>query len=236
MILKPEDATFLIKETHSRGTVLIGGQAVAFWANHFGIKARLPALTEDIDYLGTKAEARRTSGRLSLPHRIRVAKPDDATPSAAVLSIRMEGYPDPVLIDYLAAIIGLDSNAIARSAVLVEYDGHPIRILHPIQLLQSKIWNLHGLESKRTAEGVEQARLAIEIVAAYVENAGMKKREMLQAVEAIGRFAATAPARYVRDRFDLDCLKAVPESVLAPGVLPEAFREKRWPRIQAQAK
>ena len=72
MILRPEDAARLIKETRSGKAVLIGGQAVAFWIRYFDIQARLPALTDDIDYLGTKAEAKRASARLTLPHTVRI--------------------------------------------------------------------------------------------------------------------------------------------------------------------
>ena len=49
VILKPEDAALLIGQTHSENTVLIGGQAVAFWIGYFDIQAQLPALTDDID-------------------------------------------------------------------------------------------------------------------------------------------------------------------------------------------
>lgn len=235
MNLKPEDAAVLIEQTRSDGTVLIGGQAVAFWIKYFNIQPRLAALTEDIDYLGTKTEAKRAASRLKFPHRLRLATLDDATPSAALLSVDMSGYPNPVLIDYLAAIVGVDSKEITKSAVTIEFQGEPLRVLHPIQLLQSKIWNLYLLSEKRTPEGIEQARLAIEIVAAFIERAQLHQKELLKAIEVIGRFAATTPARYARESFGLNCLKAVASSVLIKGVLPPAFREKRWPQILAAA-
>ena len=235
MILKPEDAALLIGQTRSENTVLIGGQAVAFWARFFRIRPRLPALTVDIDYLGTKAEAKRASARLKLPHTLRIATFDDHTPNSALLSVTLAGYPEPVLIDYLASIVGVESKAIEKSAVTVEFEGEPLRVLHPLQLLQAKIWNLYRLERKRTPEGIEQARLAIEIAAAFIAQADMPQREMLNAIEAIGRFAPTVPARFASDNYRLDCLKAVPASVLRKGVLPEAFHKKRWPQILANA-
>jgi hypothetical protein len=233
--LKPEDAALLIRDTHSESTVLIGGQAVAFWIQYFNIPAELPALTDDIDYLGTKAEARRASARLKVPHELKIATIDDHTPNSAVLAVDMEGYPEPVLIDYLASIIGVDSKAIEKSAVVVEFEGEPLRVLHPLQLLQAKIWNLYRLEQKRTPEGVEQARLAIEIVAAFIEQSQMSQRELLNAIEAIGKFSPTVPARFAAENYKLDCLKAIPASVLKEGVLPEDFHKKRWPQILANA-
>lgn len=232
MNLKPEDAALLIEQTRSKAIVLIGGQAVAFWARYFGIEPRLPALTSDIDYLGTRAEAVRTSHRLKLRHEINVATLDDATPNTAVLAVQLDGYPEPIIIDYLAAIIGLDSRAISKSAITVEFENEPLRILHPLQLLEAKIWNLYRLETKRTPEGIEQARLSIDIVAAFIDQARMPQKELLKAIEAIARFAATNPARYAR-RFELDCMKAIPASVFKEGVLPALFHEKRWPQLVA---
>jgi hypothetical protein len=233
--LKPEDAALLIGQTRSENTVLIGGQAVAFWIKYFNIQAQLPALTEDIDYLGTRAEAKRVSARLKIRHKLKIATFDDHTPNSALLSVEMEGYPEPVLIDYLATIIGVESKAIEESAVVVEFQGEPLRVLHPLQLLQAKIWNIYRLEGKRTPEGIEQARLAIEIAAAFIERGNTSQRELLDAIEAIGKFAATVPARFAAGQYGLDCLKAIPASVFREGVLPEDFHNKRWPQILANA-
>jgi len=63
----------------------------------------------------------------------------------------------------------------------------------------------------------------------------MQQRELLKSIEAIGKFAPTLPARFASENYGLDCLKAVPASVLREGVLPEAFRKKRWPQILANA-
>lgn len=235
MILKPDDAALLIEQTRSGSSVLIGGQAVAFWIRYFNIEPRLPGLTADVDYLGTKAEAKRASSRLKLRHKLKIATLDDATPNTAVLSVDMDGYPEPVLIDYLASIIGIESKDIERTAILVEFQGEPLRVLHPLLLLQAKIWNLYRLEEKRSPEGIEQARLAIEIAAAFIREADMDQRELLNAVEAVGKFAATTPARFA-GKFGLDCMQAIPEMVFKEGVLPAAFHEKRWPQIVAAAK
>lgn len=235
MILDPKDAAELIRQTRSGSTILVGGQAVAFWIGYFGIRPRLPALTVDIDYLGTRREAQIAHGRLRFAHKLKLAAPEDA-PNAALLSVSLEGYENPILIDYLTAVIGVDSKEIARSAVSVELEGEPLKLIHPIQLLKSKTWNLYGLDAKRNAEGIEQARLSIEVVAAFFRAAKLRRRETLRAVEAVGKFAATDPARYVRERFHLECLKAIPADLLKAGALPAAFRERRWPQIVAAAK
>lgn len=235
MKLTPEDAAKLIVQTRSEHTVLIGGQAIAFWSDYYGIKSRLPALTDDVDFLGTKAEAKRASARLKIPHTLRIATLDDNSPNSALLLVELEGYTEPVLIDYLANVIGVETKAIEKSAVLVEFEGERLRVIHPIQLLQTKIWNLYRLPEKRTPEGIEQARLAIEIVSAFIAETKMEQRPLLNAIEAIGKFAATVPARSAADKYKLDCLRAIPEALLKGDSLPAPFLEKRWPQILANA-
>ena len=235
MTLEPKDAAALIGQTRSENTVLIGGQAVAFWIDYFAIRARLPALTVDIDYLGTRREAQLADARLRYPHKLKLAAPEDL-PNTALLSVTLEGYKDPILIDYLAGIIGVDSRAIVRSAVTIDFQGEPLKIIHPIHLMQAKIWNLYRLTGKRTREGVEQGRLAIEIVAAFLRTVELGRRDLLKAIESIGKFAATDPARDARERYGLQCLKAVPEEVFREGGLPRAFHERRWPQIVAAAR
>lgn len=235
MTLKPGDAAFLIGQTRSEKSVLVGGQAVAFWVKQFSLRPRLPALTVDIDFLATRAEAKRVAARLSVRHVLNTAMLDDNTPNSAVLLVMLDDYPQPILIDFMAGIVGVDSKAVERSAVEVEFDGQPLRIIHPLHLLQSKIGNLYHLGSKRTEAGHEQARLAIEIAASFLEQARLGKRERLKAIESVGKYAATAPARYAAENFGLDCLNAVPASLLRKGALPEDFLKKRWPQILASA-
>lgn len=235
MTLKPEDAAFLISQTRSDKAVLVGGQAVAFWVKQFNLRPRLPALTVDIDFLATRAEARRVAARLPVRHVLKTAALDDNTPNSAVLQVMLDGYPQPILVDFMAGIVGVDSRAVERSAVEVEFDGQALRIIHPLHLLQSKIANLYHLGAKRTEAGIEQARLAIEIAAAYLEQARLGRRERLKAIESIGKYAATAPARYAAEAFGLDCLNAVPASLLRKGALPEDFLKRRWPQILASA-
>lgn len=233
-MLKPEDAATLIGQTRSDQSVLVGGQAVAFWVKQFDLKPRLAALTVDIDFLATKAEAKRIAARLKVPHVLKAAELDHNTPNSAVLLVSLGAYPQPVIVDFMAGIIGVDSKAVAESAVTIEFNGEPLRVIHPLHLLQSKIANLYHLSAKRSDAGVEQARLAIKIVAAYLERARLSTRERLKAIESIGKHAVTAPARYARENFGLDSLKAVPRSLLREGVLPKHFLEKRWPQIMSR--
>lgn len=235
MILQPKDASDLIGLTHTGKTILVGGQAVAFWSGYFQVRPRIDALTRDIDFIGTKAEAARAARDLPYRYELRIAGFDDPPPNTAVLLVEMKGYREPIRIDYLTGVIGTGTAAVARSAVTITLAGHQLKVIHPIELLRSKIWNLHHLAEKRTPEGAEQARLSIEIVAAYLKEPAHSRRDILRAIEAVGRFAASAPALDVRRKFRLDCLDAVPAAIREDQRLSKEFRDTRWPQIVRKA-
>ena len=233
--LTAEDAAALIKNSHSENTILVGGQAVSFWAAYYRIESDLPILTNDIDYLGTATDARRASAALPFRHKLRMATLSDAIPNTAVISVDLDGYDEPVLIDYLAQIVGLETRQIQRSAVLVDVEGASLQVIHPVLLLQSKISNLYHLKQKRTQEGKEQARLAIVIVSSFLREAiasNAAVRDVLKTIEVIGRFSATAAAVEARVQWGLDCLSAIPAKIFEDRFLPPEFYEKRWPQIR----
>jgi hypothetical protein len=229
------DAATLIRQTSSLATVLVGGQAVHFWATHYGIESSLSALTRDIDYQGTRAEARRAAKRVTYKHKLTIATMADATPNTAVLAIEMDGYSQPVIVDYLASVYGLDARKVKASAIEVEgAAGERFLIMDPLSLMQSKIWNLARLPTKKTREGMEQARLSIEIVAAMLRSEVKQnavQRELLNMVKAVVNFSRTTPALEVQAEYGLDCIRAIPPEIFEDGILPPAFHDEYWPRV-----
>jgi len=234
MNLSESEGIALVRQTTSPRTVLVGGQAIAVWARYFDIQSQVAALTRDVDYLGSAMDAKSASANLTFEHTLKIAGLDDGTPNTAVISIELAGHEDPVLIDYLADVAGPTASEIKRTAIPIQSDGVTLKIIHPLLLLQSKMTNLQRFQSKRTPEGIEQARLAICIAAKYIGTLVAEKapqREILRAAQSVGRFAATAPAQYAREEFSLDCLLAVPQSVFEKDVLPAKFHEESWPRL-----
>jgi len=236
VILEPADALAIIRGTSSENTVLVGGQAVMLWAAYFGIHPSQASLTADVDYLGKTSEAKRLSARLKLPHRIALPGMDDATPNTAVLSIRLPGYPDPVIVDYLSGVAGIETGAVEKAAVTIDHRGVRVRVMHPIHCLKSKLSNLHLLQSKRSPEGIEQARLATRIAAAFLEMAIDQwddVRAILEAIESVAAIAQSKAAVYCLRHFGVDCGHALPEKKIAAPRLPARFLDQRWPRLRS---
>ena len=99
--------------------LLVGGQALAFWAIWFKVES--PAelgdkVTTDADFIGSSSNA----GALNKQLHWTMWKPplDDATPQTAKLTKRVENN-GVKQIDYLHSIIGLDTKEIRKRAVAV---------------------------------------------------------------------------------------------------------------------
>jgi hypothetical protein len=215
------------------GALLVGGQALAFWATRFDVEpvAELSTLvTSDADFIGSETVAKALLTALGPTWRMRTATMDHATTQIALVYTNLPGG-GVKQVDFLTAIVGLDTSAIRARAVLVELSsGARLNVLHPLDVLESRLRNLQILPAKRNAIGVAQARLAIGVVRRYIEamlDAGLPPREAMRAINRV--IAMARQSRLARVAFDhhLDVLEAVPASRIA---VP-SFHAERWPRV-----
>jgi hypothetical protein len=227
-----EEEIDLILRGCSGRAVLVGGQALAFWAQHYQIKPLgvLSAnVTTDVDFLGSAQVARELS-QLLKPQGWRYWKPslDDATPQTVKLSKRIAGHGIKQ-IDFLGSIVGLKTEGIKQRAIVLNLaDGTHLRVLHPLDVLESRLKNLAQLPSKRGPQGIAQAQLAIDIVKSFLDQLlSENSRKLLDAIERVVRMAQEKSAEAVFDDYGLDPLTAIP----ADRVSSEEFRTRRWPQI-----
>jgi len=215
--------------------LLVGGQSLAFWALYFkltptGVLGEY--ITTDADFIGGPAVAKRLNAHLNWT--LWLPTPGDATPQSAKLTLRV-GTHGVKQIDFLYAIHGLETRAVQERAVTVRLTAQAtLRVLHPLDVLESRLRNLQTLPSKQNAVGAAQARLAIEVVHAFIEEllAGTYTRKrVLQAVERIASLAHDKRLLEVLTRYALEPLRAIP----AEHIAIEGFQEKRWPQILAKA-
>jgi hypothetical protein len=215
--------------------LLVGGQSLAFWALYYQLQPTGVLgeyITTDADFIGSQAVAKRLNQRLNWT--LWLPAPGDATPQSAKLTRRVD--PDGVKqIDFLHSIHGLDTAAVQKRGVTVQLKaGAVIRILHPLDVLDSRLRNLQTLPSKQNPVGVAQAQLAIQVVRAFIEElvtSADNRRRLLQAVERVASLGHDKALLNVLERYALDPLEAVPAEVIAI----EEFQTKRWPQINATA-
>lgn len=213
--------------------LLVGGQALATWAVYYDIEAvgeLSKGVTMDADFIGTRDIARALQRRLGPPWKVREGTLDDAGGQVAKVYATLPGEGIKQ-VDFLSGIVGLDTKTIReRASQLILADDLIVHILHPLDVLESRLRNLAVLSSKQNPVGVAQARLAVKIARAFIEShmsAGGNPRIVRQAVKRLEKAALDSQLSQVAFTYDIDVLAAVP----AERIAYPSFHEKHWPSV-----
>jgi hypothetical protein len=231
--LTPREVQQILSICCPRG-LLVGGQALAFWADH--LRVQRPAnlvsgVTADADFIGDSLLARDLGKRLGWSTWI--PSIDEATSQTGKVTHRLRGGAVKQ-VDFLSGVAGLTTKDLARRAVEVDVPdvGH-LRVIHPIDVLDSRIQNLHLLPEKRTDAGIAQARLAVDVARAFMrQQIGHRgERSGLKLLERVASIAAEIAAVRVFLLYGIDPLEAVP---LEGFRTTSALHKVRWPQIVAE--
>jgi hypothetical protein len=231
-VLTVEDLRSILKVCSTEG-VLVGGQALAFWADHFALSRPADlviAVSADADFIADGELARKLARQLGWKSWIPGF--DDATFQTGKVTKKL---PDGSVkqVDFLASVAGLATEDVVRRALEMEVpEIGRLRVMHPVDVLDSRIQNLARIPSKRTPAGVSQARLAIDAARAFVasEIDERGERKALQLLERIAEIAADNAAIRVFTQYGVDPLNAVPIEEFRTTT---ALHAQRWPQIVA---
>ena len=231
--LSLEDVRAILAICSPRG-LLVGGQALALWADQLAVdppKELLPVVTLDADFIGDSELAKELGERLGW--KTWLPSVDDATPQTGKVTRRLRNGATKQ-VDFLSGVVGLTTKDIARRAITLEIPSiGRVRVMHPVDLLDSRIQNLHQLPDKRTPAGIAQAGLAIDVVRAYLRDVIGRQGERagLKLLERVADIAGDIAGVRVFLLYAIDPLQAVPL---------DAFRTtpklhgQRWPQIVAE--
>jgi len=233
--LSPDDVASILRICSPEG-LLVGGQALAFWVDWLNVPrpvALASSITSDADFIGNTQLAAKL-GR-GLGWKIWVPSLDDATPQLAKVTWT---EPDGSIkqVDFLSGVVGLTTKDVRRRAQSLEVNGIGlVSVMHPLDVLDSRIQNLHLLPAKRTEAGFAQARLAIAMVAAFIrDEAALKgERAALKQLERVVAIADDYAAILVFVLYGIDVLQAVPLEAF-PGT--SELHRTRWPQVLARAR
>ncbi len=228
--LTPEDVQAILSICSPRG-LLVGGQALAFWADH--LQVARPAdlssgVTADADFIGDSVLAKDLGKRLGWQTWIPAL--DDSTPQTGKVTHRTRSG-EIKQVDFLSGVVGLNTKDLARRAIELEVPQiGRLRVIHPIDVLDSRIQNLHLLPEKRTQAGKAQARLAVDVARAFIsqEIAARGERVALKLLERVAEIAGDIAAIRVFLLYGIDPLQAVP---LEEFRTTSALHKVRWPQI-----
>lgn len=217
--------------------ILIGGQAVAIWADRYSassesLRADAPYATKDIDFVGTSELAEQAAHLLGgTCRRFAVG---DRTPCAAIVRLS-----SGTQLDFLRTPLGFtDPEALKKDSVPYAYG----RIMHPVDVLQSRVANVGQLEKYQEERSLKQLRAAVTCVREFAldrldnspEPQAVKVRMALNLSEQAFRLAGSEDGLAVFARHGID----VADAALVDGRMPEAYRALRVPqqRTQLEAK
>lgn len=218
------------------GLVLVGGQALGYWMDRYGIQSPddLPFISRDIDFLtqsaGDKTEVIRLAGVLGGHPLI----PDGRALTALVgQAVRPGGDGQHINIDVVFKVFGANTDKVREAALTVEDGAIAFRVMHPMDVLKSRLDNLHGLPEKQNELGEQQLRISIEVAKEFQrhmakENATARRRSLtLPFVKFIESLALGDAGRKVAQRHGICVADAV-----APEVIADAgFRKNKLPQL-----
>jgi hypothetical protein len=190
--------------------ILVGGQALAFWAAYYHASAPTMAV---------------------FPHK------QDLTMLVGQVLKDLPGG-NYINIDVMFRVYGdIPTAAIASRAVLAENPAGRFRVMHPLDVLQGRLENVHGLPAKQDEHGVAQLRLAIDIARAFVgdiasqEATGADKSArpvVLRHLARIETLALSDAGRKVAKRYGVHVADAIDP---APVGHIKPFANKKLPQL-----
>ena len=168
----PLDAATLETFLDSMGTemVLVGGQALAFWMDRYGVSSDAAAVSNDGDVLGPAERARYIATRLHAT--LLTPRPQALTSLVAQFRIPTGLATTVRNIDVLHLLYttgGLRrsrefTRAVWRDSVEIEWKpGRRIRVMHPLHVLDSRVQNAVGLLDTKGPHVVTQAAWAVDV-------------------------------------------------------------------------
>jgi len=216
-------------------TVLVGGQALAFWVDSYGIDRSDSilhgAVSRDADFLGRKPAINSILEAINGSYESFIN--DGSVLTALLGEVTIPVDQEVIKVDVIHKMIGLDAEEVRSRAATVNVDGNPVLVMNPMDVLISRVENLKYLEKKMTPESIEQARLSVSVVESYIKDFIRDSyrtgnwRKTLNAVEAVYRIGKSSAGSFVSKEFGIDFREAIPHDLIRN----DKFQKIRWPQI-----
>lgn len=218
--------------------VLVGGQALAFWAYRFNLL--LPtghvAISADTDFLAPSAADRAAVFRMAAVLKGATQFPNKRGMTSLIGQAYLDISDDEFInVDVVHRIIGLTQEAVRKRMVGVDFEDIHFFVMHPLHVLHSRLANLHELAEKQNPKGVMQLSMAIDMAREYIRFEAMARpqktasgRSSIQPlVSEVERLALQDSGRKVAQRFELYVADAIDPSLIPAG----PFWERKWPGL-----
>lgn len=235
---------FQIRNPAGQLYVLIGGQAVNYWAERYlaaepALKKHLPFTSEDIDFCGNREDVRHIAGQLKLvpefPHKVAM------TALAGAIPLRIGDWDTN--IEIVRTIPGVTAGTVAALAIEMEWNGKTIRVLDPVSLLISKV-ELALTISQAKRQDVGHLKILLFCVRGFlrellreVENGNVPAKAWLGAVNRLLKLSKSTRGRRAAKQFDIAWPELLPLSEITESkdrkislFLEKQLAGNNWPK------
>ena len=210
------------------GIIVVGGQALNFWAeqSYEECVEFAPFTSGDLDLMGNLSAAEnaavRWNGKLLLPPKF------DPVPVSAVVDVFFAGKRRQV--QFLSGVFGLGVTEAKKSSQLVEVAGVRFSVLDPIACLESRVHNSFGLPGRHSESDLQRVRLAIRVSRYRIQVvAKTHARAALRMAERVFELAGSDRAMKLFVHDSIDVLQAIPEIGMPPEFYAERLiRAEQW--------
>jgi hypothetical protein len=221
-------------------SVLVGGQALAIWLVRYGVEvprivgpdgAMAPGVvTNDADFLGNREDVTRIAERL---HGVAEYPPRFGLTSL-VGSVHVPlSASEFVNIDVIHQVVGLRKADVRKHAFTMVVGNTEARVMHPLDVLRSRVENLRLPDKRKSRSAIAQAGLAVLVANKYVQDLAadpQRDSTALRAIEEVVSIAKSSAGRNASREFGISFLDAIPHA----SIQNENFRIHRLPRLLAE--
>ena len=197
----------------AEGCPLIGEQAVALWAQRYGLVGdNGQAITSaDIDFWGSRDDLKALANAL---HR-KAVFPGEYEMTVWVGAIEMTIHGQKTLVEFLHTVPGLDTNDPVQASVEQVYEAGSVRktipVLSPVSLTLAK---LHALRHFNQDTREDETHLRVSLLASnHFLQELLGKQEIHQLLWNCERLIAASslkPYRRLQSQYKFDLLSAIP--------------------------
>lgn len=212
---------FKVRDPDGQPYVIIGGQAVNYWAEHYlstepQLAELQPFTSEDIDFKGGHSDVERIARQLGLSP----SYPPKVAMTALSGVIPFQIGKEKSAIEVVRRIPGV-SQYVLTPAIQVDWGGIPIRVLDPISLLASKL-ELAATVSQEKRRDVAHLKILLPCVRAFlaellqqVEHGQLPARDWLKVANQVLKLTATHRARKIATKQQINWPEILPLTAIA---------------------
>jgi hypothetical protein len=230
---------FDVKNKQGAPLVLIGGQAVNYWAELYsseetGLAKWQPFTSEDIDFQGRREDVRAIASQLgSTPIYPRAV---EMTALVGMVPFKRGDFKSQ--IEIVSSVPGVPAKLLQEAALEANWEKHRIRVIDPISLLYAKA-HLALKVPQKGRRDTDHLAIMVICVRAFlretshkVEDGSLPARNWLAAVERVLALSESTTGARTTRRFKTDWNEVLPLKEIERSAVRQVvtFRKNRLPR------